>query len=314
MYVYIYERGTVLYCCWSRSPSIDSYIDFVLFLFLFLFQIEPAEDWKVEQVLHWWLLRANSESEVEYDRIVDGLSKQLDEGKTALWEAHEQVTEIIQDTEIGDNSSNSNGNGNGNSNSHHQHSENVENQNASNNNQHQPPSNNNIKRQLTDKPDSKPTAAAAVAVAVATTARPTRNKKVTSITNASTTSTTTSTATAAAANKRPDTVHIDILGGPYDGSFYDLQPKSRSHAWVGRSSSTKFKDRGISLPLDLEVSTSHGRFEYSKGIFYYTDVASTNGSRINGEECEPNRSYDLSTGTMVLAGQTTMKVTLLTLA
>ena len=113
--------------------------------------------------------------------------------------------------------------------------------------------------------------------------------------------------------RKPDTVHVDVLSGPNEGTFYDLQPKNRVHAWVGRSQGKKFKQKGISLPKDLEVSTSHGRFEYSRGKFFYTDVASTNGTRIDGEECEPNQPYEISTGMTILVGQTALKVTLLAL-
>ena len=118
--------------------------------------------------------------------------------------------------------------------------------------------------------------------------------------------------------KKPDTIHIDVVDGYYGGTFYDLQPKSRIHAWVGRSQGKKFKQKGMSLPKDLEISTTHGRFGYSSRSsgsgFSYTDVGSTNGSRLNGACCEPNVSYALTTGMEVLIGETLLKVTLLALA
>jgi hypothetical protein len=112
---------------------------------------------------------------------------------------------------------------------------------------------------------------------------------------------------------RPDTIHVDVIAGEYQGAFFDLQPRSRNHAWVGRSQGRKFRDKGISLPKDLEVSTSHGRFEYSRGKFYYLDAASTNGSRIQNMEIEPNKPYELYTGIEITVGQTIMKITLLSL-
>ena len=259
---------------------------------------EPTEDWKVEQVLHWWLLRANSESEAEYDVIVDGLSKQLHEGKATLWEAHEQVTEIIKDVEMtADNNNNNNNNNN---------TENVENAQSNNNNNEHPP-------------DGKPTRA----VAKATTAS-------SSADNATTSATTAKNATAGAAavatikartttaNNPPDTIHIDVLSGPNEGLFYDLQPRTRTYSWIGRSQGRKFKQKGISLPKDLECSTTHGRFEYTNSTgegpkFYFVDVGSTNGTQIDGYECEPNVSYVLSTGMNILCGKTNLKVTLLSL-
>uniref|UniRef100_A0A7S0XLF8 FHA domain-containing protein n=1 Tax=Pseudo-nitzschia delicatissima TaxID=44447 RepID=A0A7S0XLF8_9STRA len=232
---------------------------------------EPTEDWSVEEVLRWWHLRANAESDAEYNAIVEALGKQLEEGKKAIWEAHDQVSKIVQD------------------------SENLVNQNV------KPQM--NSKQQSIEKPDPKPKAVAVTAAAT----RSTRAKKVTTV--APVTSEDTS-----ATDSKPDTIHIDVVDGPYKGQFYDLQPKTRSPCWIGRSSSAKFKDRGISLPVDLEVSTTHGKFEFKHGKFYYTDAGSTNGTRINGEDCESNKPYELETkGMTILAGQTTMNVTLLKL-
>ena len=253
---------------------------------------EPTDNWSVEEVLKWWHLRANAESEAEYNTIVEALEKQLDEGKKAIWEAHEQVSEIVRD------------------------SENVENQNVQNSSNNK---NHNVQNEATtnkQQPIEKSNSKKVPVVVTTASARPTRSKKPSAVAAAATASVSDAPTNTAANNKnKPDTIHIDVIGGPYEGKFYDLTPKTRSPSWVGRSSSAKFKDRGISLPLDLEVSTSHGKFEFKQGKFYYTDVASTNGTRINGEECVPNHSYELKAkGLTILAGQTTMKVTLHTLA
>ncbi len=233
---------------------------------------EPTDDWTVEDVVRWWHLRANAESDAEFNTMVQTLGKQLEEGKKAIWEAHDQVSKIVQDTE-----------------------------NLVNQNKAMPQINNNKQQQSMDKSD--PVKPKAVVVKAAST-RSTRAKKATA-----------DVAAPRAANEKPDTIHIDVVDGPYNGEFYDLQPKSRSPCWLGRSSSAKFKERGISLPLDLEVSTTHGKFEFKQGKFFYTDAGSTNGTRINGEECETNEPYELTAkGMTILAGQTTMKVTLLKLA
>ena len=127
------------------------------------------------------------------------------------------------------------------------------------------------------------------------------------------------------ANNPPDTIHIDVLSGPNEGLFYDLQPRTRTYSWIGRSQGRKFKQKGISLPKDLECSTTHGRFEYTNTTntagdgnndgptFYFVDVGSTNGTQIDGYECEPNVSYVISTGMNILCGKTNLKVTLLSL-
>ena len=261
------------------------------------YNAEPAKDWTVENVMQWWLLRAQAESEAQYNTIVEDLSKQLEAGKKEIWEAHEQVSEIVRESEKPSDDADPVAN--------------AENQSVNRNQKPASSSSNNIKDSNKRQPKiEKPSSSKPVA---ATSTRPARTKRPTK--KAAALAATVAASASDAGNAKPDTIHIDIVGGPYDGKFYDLQPKTRNHAWVGRSSSAKFKDRGISLPLDLEVSTSHGRFEFKQGKFYYTDVASTNGTRIDGEECEPNQPYPLSaSGATILVGQTSMKVTLLKLA
>ena len=235
--------------------------------------------------MKWWGLRANAESEAEFNTIVEGLTKQLEEGKKEIWKAHEEVSSIVMD------------------------SENVENQNVRN-------TNTKVAVVTKKQPIQKPKPQKSSVVATAASSRPTRSKKPSAVAAAAMAS---STSAAASNNNnnssKHDTIHIEVVAGPYEGKFFDLQPRPRSHCWLGRSSSAKFKDRGISLPLDLEVSTSHGKFEVKQGKFYYTDVASMNGTRINGKECEPNQPYELKAkGMTILAGQTTMKVTIHKLA
>mmetsp|Transcript_27145 Transcript_27145/g.30441 ORF Transcript_27145/g.30441 Transcript_27145/m.30441 type:complete len:311 (-) Transcript_27145:386-1318(-) len=298
---------------------------------------EPTEEWKVEQVLHWWLLRANSESEAEYETIVDGLTKQLAMGEQTLWEAHAQVTELLgqknDNTDDHDNvmdmepmSTTDFNNGNENE---FAENENIENVNASNSNNNNN-SNNKDQHQQQQQPDGKPTKS--VPSKIPSTVMsvddimagkiPTAESIPTATTTTTTTTTASNKSTTKNSNndtKKPDTIHIDVLDGFYGGTFYDLQPKSRIHAWVGRSQGKKFKQKGISLPKDLEISTTHGRFGYSSRAtsgsgFSYTDVGSTNGSRLNGSCCEPNVSYALTTGMEILIGETLLKVTLLALA
>lgn len=268
-----------------RISPVPFLLWFILSPVVYSAKSEPTEDWTVEEVLKWWGLRANAESEAEFNTIVEGLTKQLEEGKKEIWKAHEEVSSIVMD------------------------SENVENQNVQNV---------NSKAVVVNKqhPIQKPKPQKSSAVATAASSRPTRSKKPSAVAAAAMASSTSAAASNSNNNSsKHDTIHIEVVAGPYEGKFFDLQPRPRSHCWLGRSSSAKFKDRGISLPLDLEVSTSHGKFEVKQGKLYYTDVASTNGTRINGEECEPNQPYELKAkGMTILAGQTTMKVTIHKLA
>lgn len=106
------------------------------------------------------------------------------------------------------------------------------------------------------------------------------------------------------------TIHIELVAGPHGGAVYDLKPTPRTHCWVGRSTGKKFKDRGISLPLDLEVSTTHAKFEIRQGTLCFTDDASTNGSKLGEAEIAANTPLKLVDGMLITTGQTIMRITL----
>jgi hypothetical protein len=106
------------------------------------------------------------------------------------------------------------------------------------------------------------------------------------------------------------TIHIELVAGPHGGAVYDLKPRPRSACWVGRSTGKKFKDRGISLPRDLEVSTTHGKFEMHQGKLCFTDDASTNGSKLGEAEIPANSPLELVNGMEIITGQTVMRITL----
>ena len=200
-----------------------------------------------------------------------------------------------------------------NNNKNDNNTENVENAQSNNNNNKHPPDGN------------KPTRAVAKAITASSSADNTTTSAATTAENSSAGAAAVATikARTTTANNPPDTIHIDVVSGPNEGLFYDLQPRTRTYSWIGRSQGRKFKQKGISLPKDLECSTTHGRFEYTNTTntggendgpkFYFVDVGSTNGTQIDGYECEPNVSYVLSTGMNILCGKTNLKVTLLSL-
>ena len=289
--------------------------------------------------MHWWLLRAHSESEAEYEKLVDSLAQQLEDGKQELWEAHAEVTDLMRNTETTDTTTNNptkadvdmteeagNTTTNCSSSSNNQKdSINIQNLNKSENVENRDPivkPKRPVGGPATMAKNKVVTIAPSATDTRATTAAASNNNN--DATMKSSKRTTTNTTKEQQQQQQqpppPDTIHLEVTTGPYAGNFYDLQPKARKYAWIGRSQGRKFKTTGMSLPQDLEVSTSHGRFEYSKereggGVtFAYLDVGSTNGSRIDGFECEPNTSYILSSGMTLVMGATTCKVTLLALA
>lgn len=229
---------------------------------------EPSETWTVEQVMHWWLLRAQSEVQANFDSTEDKLRRELEAGKASLWEDHEKVSEQLH-------------NENSNPNEYEHQASPME-----------------ISKPVSTQSQQQQQPPPSPSLAVkgqSTGQKPSRRRKEEQ------------------EEEQPlasDTIRIDVTQGEYEGMFYLLKPNSRLHAWVGRSQGKKFREKGISLPKDLEVSTTHGKFEYRRGKFVYLDDGSTNGSLVNGERLEPKVAVPLSTGMEILVGQTLMKITL----
>lgn len=98
-------------------------------------------------------------------------------------------------------------------------------------------------------------------------------------------------------------IHIEMISGPHCGEAFLLKPRSRQPCLIGRSAGKKFRERGISLKKDPEVSTSHGKFEMKTGgKFYYTDTGSTNGSFIEGNDLGANVAFELKNGMEIMFG------------
>mmetsp|Transcript_5065 Transcript_5065/g.6992 ORF Transcript_5065/g.6992 Transcript_5065/m.6992 type:complete len:197 (-) Transcript_5065:116-706(-) len=107
---------------------------------------------------------------------------------------------------------------------------------------------------------------------------------------------------------REQNVIVVAVEGSHQGQKWKLQPrngKSGTVCWLGRSSGKKFREKGVSLKKDSEVSTSHGKIEAINGKIFYTDTGSSNGSHlVGGESLEEGEPYELTNGTRLQLGST----------
>jgi hypothetical protein len=106
-------------------------------------------------------------------------------------------------------------------------------------------------------------------------------------------------------------IHVTISTGPHASDEPKvLAPTEKVPCWVGRSGSKRFRDKGLSLRKDLEVSTTHGKFELVRGKPFFTDTGSSNGTSIDGAEIVPNQAYELKEGMKLMFGSTLCTISL----
>lgn len=99
-----------------------------------------------------------------------------------------------------------------------------------------------------------------------------------------------------------ESIHLKALSGPYIDQEFVVKPTARNPCFIGRSTSKKFRDRGMSLKKDTEVSTTHGKIEIIQGKVFFTDLGSTNGSHIGDTMLEPNIPHQLEEGMSLMLG------------
>ncbi|CEG48152.1 SMAD/FHA domain [Plasmopara halstedii] len=92
-------------------------------------------------------------------------------------------------------------------------------------------------------------------------------------------------------------VSVRCVTGPYHEMNFSMEinVKRCSSCFIGRSTGRKFRPpRGLSMPKDLELSTSHAQIKMeTTGKLFFIDLDSTNGTRIDGVELEPNEPFEL---------------------
>lgn len=77
---------------------------------------------------------------------------------------------------------------------------------------------------------------------------------------------------------------------------------------IGRSTGRLFKEKGVSLYKDKEISTTHAKIEIKNGQAFIIDVRSTNGTLLNGKEIEANIPIRLTHGDVICMGGSEMHV------
>eukprot|EP00545_Synedropsis_sp_CCMP1620_P007771 CAMPEP_0119005878 /NCGR_PEP_ID=MMETSP1176-20130426/1983_1 /TAXON_ID=265551 /ORGANISM="Synedropsis recta cf, Strain CCMP1620" /LENGTH=224 /DNA_ID=CAMNT_0006957733 /DNA_START=46 /DNA_END=720 /DNA_ORIENTATION=+ len=201
----------------------------------------PDENWSVEHVLQWHLLKSHAQTDRKHDELVASLQQQLEEGK-------KELHQLLLHSSSPENSNNHAGAGGG----------------------------------IVDTTN-------------ATKSLLNTNKSANNNNNAPL-----------------KTIQITIIAGPHSSNSnnsYSLQPKSNAPCMVGRSAGKKFRDKGLSLSKDSEVSTTHGKFEIISNRAYFTDVGSTNGTTYHNVLLEPNEPFLLDEQMILVVGGSTIQIT-----
>ena len=106
-------------------------------------------------------------------------------------------------------------------------------------------------------------------------------------------------------------VTLRCTSGAHSGQRFRLEPTTENGEdsfKIGRSTGKLFKEKGVSLYKDKEISTTHAKIEVKNGQAFLTDNRSTNGSIINGVEMEPSVPIRLKDGDIIVMGSTELHV------
>jgi hypothetical protein len=126
-------------------------------------------------------------------------------------------------------------------------------------------------------------------------------------------------------------LQITITSGPHSPLSLTLPQTFRPNhpALLGRSTGKKFKEGGVSLGRDLEVSTTHGKFEMTtikggnlansvaKYRLTFTDSGSTNGTFVVDRKGESNQvdegeAIEITDATKIRVGATVLEFVVIT--
>lgn len=241
--------------------------------------LEPTDDWTMEELLQWCHLQSQKTVSQKSDELIDVLQQLYDNAEREIWDMHKMAVDADAENKEEEMSPSHNGK----SQIGLQNDETV-------------PSNSGTKQNVSNGVDVV------------------KSKKTVS---GSTSTTTKRTAKQPSRSKRKQSnLHVEILTGPHEGSTYLLKPRTNRPCEIGRSKGKKFRERGISIFKDSEVSTSHGKFETKPGAghagkIYFVDTGSTNGTSFMGEALEDNVPLELVDGMVLCFGESDLRFTIL---
>ncbi|GMH46423.1 hypothetical protein TrRE_jg4163 [Triparma retinervis] len=126
-------------------------------------------------------------------------------------------------------------------------------------------------------------------------------------------STAAASATRSTRKKAQPTVHVLVEAGPHANLKAVLKPTKATASMVGRSTGKKFREKGLSLSKDLEVSTTHGKFQLMKdGKIYFTDTGSTNGTFIGDTQLDEGEPVEVTDGLKIRVGASVLRLSVVT--
>ena len=106
-------------------------------------------------------------------------------------------------------------------------------------------------------------------------------------------------------------VTLKCIDGPHLNQKFRLEPTRENGEDVfkmGRSTGKLFKEKGVSLYKDKEISTTHAKIELRNGQVFLIDAQSTNGTQLNGEIVEALAPTRLKDGDHIIMGSTELEV------
>lgn len=106
-------------------------------------------------------------------------------------------------------------------------------------------------------------------------------------------------------------VTLKCVAGAHMGQKFRLEPANDNEEDVfkiGRSTGRLFKEKGVSLYKDKEISTTHAKIEIKNGQAFLVDVRSTNGTLLNNVEIEAQVPLRLQNGDVICMGSSELLV------